>query len=534
MLQAHADAVQPTPPRHRPARSGAWLFVAAALIALASFAPPALAAAFGFDDVAREAQALAQSPWRKPPPLDAKRANLDYDDYRKLRHRPERSLWRAQKLPFQLQFFTTGRGNARALRLHEIVDGASQPLIVRNADFEFEGVLNEPPQGAAPIAGWRVTYPLHRPDLQDEVAAYLGASYFRAIGQGQRYGLSARSLAVDTTGGAGEEFPELVAYWFERPRPDARNFTFYALLDGPRVAGAYRFVVTPGVDTTVDVQARLFLRAPVATLGIAPLTSMFLHGENQPSPIGDFRPEVHDSDGLQIETADGEWLWRPLTNPGGTFVTSFALRSPRGFGLMQRDRAFSSYEDVEARYELRPSAWVEPIGDWGAGRVELLQFRTPDETHDNIAAYWVPAAVPAPGKPIDIAWRVRWQGATQRLPPGAHAVQARTGYGYTKEPPPPQRRKFVIDFAAPSYGGGRARALEKEDAPVEAVASASANASIFRTNAYPNPATGGWRATVEFDRLDPKQAVELRVFLRQGANTLSETWSYALAPDAVH
>jgi periplasmic glucans biosynthesis protein len=512
----------------RPPRVVAWLLAACALIA----APvSAHAAAFGFDDVAQQAQTLAQSPWKSPPPLDAKRANLDYDDYRKLRHRPDRAWWRAQKLPFQLQFFTTGRTNSRALRLHEIVDGKSQPLIVRNADFEFEGVLNESPQAAAPIAGWRVHYPMNRPDVHDEVAAYLGSSYFRAVGQGQRYGLSARSLGIDTAGGSGEEFPDLVAYWFERPQADARAFTLYALLDGPRVAGAYRFVITPGAETTIEVRARLFLRASVATLGIAPLTSMYLHGENQPSPIADFRPEVHDSDGLQILTAGGEWLWRPLTNPGGTFVSSFALQSPKGFGLMQRDRNFADYEDVEARYELRPSAWIEPVGDWGAGRVELLQFRTPDETHDNIAAYWVPAAVPAPGTPIDIAWRVHWQGSAQRSPPGAHVVQTRTGYGYTKAAPPPQRRKFVIDFAAPSYAGAKAAALEKEEAPVEAIASASSNAKVIRINAYPNAGRGGWRATVEFDRLDPKQAVELRVFLRQGANTLSETWSYAMAPD---
>lgn len=526
MPQSLADV---SPHAHRAARHQAWAIVFCALVVLAPRAP---AAAFGFDDVARQAHALAQSPWRKPPPLDARRANLEYDEYRKLRHRPDRSLWRDRKLPFQLQFFTTGRGNRRALRLHEIVDGRPRPLIVRNADFDFEGVLDEPAQAAAPIAGWRLTYPLHRPDLQDEVVAFLGASYFRAVGRSQSYGLSARSLAIDTTGGTGEEFPELVAYWFERPEPEAREFTLYALLDGPRVAGAYRFVVTPGESTTVEVRARLFLRTPVAMFGVAPLTSMFLHGENQPGPSGDFRPEVHDSDGLQIESAEGEWLWRPLTNPGGTFVTSFALQSPRGFGLMQRDRAFASYEDLEARYERRPSAWIEPIGAWGAGRVELLQFRTPNETHDNIAAYWIPAVLPRPGAPIDLAWRVHWQGQTQRLPPGARVVQTRTGHGYTEVPPPPQRRKFVIDFAAPSRAPAQESQPQSEEEPVDAVASVSANARLVRVNAYPNEVRGGWRATVEFDRIDPKQAVELRVFLRRGANTLSETWSYALAPDA--
>jgi periplasmic glucans biosynthesis protein len=281
------------------------------------------------------------------------------------------------------------------------------------------------------------------------------------------------------------------------------------------------------------VQARLFLRAPVATFGIAPLTSMYLHGENQPAATVDFRPEVHDSDGLQIETGSGEWLWRPLSNPRLPFVTSFALRSPRGFGLMQRDRSFASYEDLEARYELRPSAWVEPIGDWGAGRVELLQFRTPDETHDNIAAYWVPAAVPQPGTPLELSWRVHWQGQAQRLPPGSHVTQTRTGYGYTKTPQPKQRHKMVIDFVGPALLAAEKSAEQGQNAqaPIEAVATASTNGRIVRVHAYPNPARKGWRATLEVDRIDEKQVVELRVFLRQGTNTLSETWSYALAPD---
>jgi periplasmic glucans biosynthesis protein len=193
-----------------------------------------------------------------------------------------------------------------------VVQGQARPLVVPNAAFDDDGLLNEPAQAPAPIAGWRFTHPLNTPDKQDEVAAFIGASYFRALGQAQRYGLSARAVAIDTTGGSVEEFPELVAYWFERPEPNAKQLVVHALLDGPRITGAYRFAITPGMNTVADVQARLFLRAPVAMLGIAPLSSMFLHAENQPSLKGDFRPEVHDSDGLQVHTGDGEWIWRPL------------------------------------------------------------------------------------------------------------------------------------------------------------------------------------------------------------------------------
>ncbi len=501
----------------------------ATLLAIAGTS--AIANGFGFDEVTREARTLAQSPFRKPPITDLKRAALGYDDYRRIQFRENSSLWRGLGTPFEMQFFPLGNGLNRAMRLFEVFDGKARALSVTASAFNNDGVLPpEPPGQAVGVAGWRLTYPLNEAGKRDEVAAFVGASYFRALGQAQRYGLSARAVAVDTTGGSsGEEFPDFVAYWFERPSPNATEFSFYALLDGPRLTGAYHFVLRPGATTTIDVRTRLFLRGPVATLGIAPLTSMFLHGENQVSAQGDFRPEVHDSDGLQILTAEGEWIWRPLTNPAAPFVTSFSLRSPRGFGLMQRDRAFASYEDIEARYDLRPSAWVEPVGDWGAGRIELLQFKTPDETHDNIAAYWVSDTVSKqplrPGTPIELAWRVHWSGNDAKAPPGARVMQTRAGHGYFKGTRSVQRLKLLIDFTNTPLPAG----VQPED--VQAVATVNDNAKLVRVHTYPNSARGGWRTTVEFDRLNPKQATEMRIFLRQGANTLSETWSYAMPPE---
>jgi glucans biosynthesis protein len=288
-------------------------------------------------------------------------------------------------------------------------------------------------------------------------------------------------------------------------------------------------VIRPGASTTLTVTARLFLRVgagPVNTLGLAPLTSMFLHGENQPN-ANDFRPEVHDSDGLLMHTGDGEWLWRPLQNPAQTSVSSFSMRQPRGFGLMQRDRRFASYEDIEARYERRPSAWVRPLGDWGAGRVELVQLRTPDETHDNIVAYWVPATLPAPGQPLDLAYELSWQGDVQQTPPGAWVAQSRRGSGYTKLSPGEQQRQpqFVLDFAGPAL-----EALPA-DAPVRAIATADANGRIAEAHAYPNPNQRGWRVTLRVERLDPARPVELRVFLQHQNDTLSETWTHAVLPE---
>ncbi|HET7525022.1 MAG TPA: glucan biosynthesis protein, partial [Burkholderiaceae bacterium] len=317
------------------------------------------AAAFDFNDVAREAERIARAPYRQPPAPDAALTGLSYDAYRKQRFRAEQSIWRSNGLPFELQFFPLGRNFTRPLTLYEVVGDEVRPLRVPASMFDGGT--------SAGAAGVRVHRWVDQPKrVSEEVIAFLGASYFRLAPQGLGYGLSARGLAVDTVGGSGEEFPAFTTYWFQRPQPGDSEVRFYALLDSPRVTGAYGFVVRPGKTSVVDVRARLTLRAPVSRLGIAPLTSMFLAGENQTSATNDdYRPEVHDSDGLQIATGSGEWLWRPLTNPRGVFVTSFTMPKVRGYGLMQRDRSFTSYQDLEARYELRPSAWIEPQGEWG-------------------------------------------------------------------------------------------------------------------------------------------------------------------------
>ena len=326
------------------------------------------------------------------------------------------------------------------------------------------------------------------------------------------------------------------------PAADARSLVIWALLDSPRLAGAYRFDVRPGASTTVDVQARLYPRAGAPRvadmrLGIAPLTSMFLFGENQPPRQASFRPEVHDSDGLMVATGEGEWIWRPLINPPRVLTTSFAARALRGFGLMQRDRQFASYEDTEARYETRPSAWVEPLGDWGPGRVELVQLPTPDETHDNVVAYWVPERTPPAGQPLQLNWRLHWQGEQQQRPPNGWTVQTRRGAGFQQLAP--GETKFVIDFDGPAL-----RRLPA-DAPVEAVVSTGAGGQVLEQTVHRNPANGQWRLALRVRHLAAARAartepggsppagfepVELRAFLRLRNDVLTETWSNLLLP----
>ncbi len=491
------------------------------------------AEAFGFDDVSKRASALSEAAYAAAPDtLPAALKNLSYDQYRDIRFRPEKALWRAEKLPFELMFFHRGKFAIEPVRINEVTAQGVRSLDFDPADFNYGRNALSPASWKQQLgfAGFRVHYSLNAPAYKDELAVFLGASYFRMLGAGQRYGLSARGLAVDTVGGKGEEFPRFVEFWIERPAPDARELVIYALLDSRRATGAYRIVLKPGASTVASIQSRTFLRRgadPVATLGIAPLTSMFEHGANQPR-VGDFRPEVHDSDGLMVASgapngSGTEWLWRPLVNPKNVLVTSFATQKLRGFGLMQRARSFDDYEDVEARYELRPSAWVTPVGDWGAGRVELMQLPAPDETYDNVVAYWVPERLPAPGAPLDLAYELTWEGEAMHRPPSGWATQSRRGHGFGALPA--DEVQYVVDFAGPSI------AALPADAAVRAVVSSSANARVVEHNAYRNEATQTWRMTVRVKRLQPDQPVELRAFLQRDSDALSETWTTIIQPD---
>lgn len=495
--------------------------VASLWVALA----PAWAAAFDFDDVAARAEAQAKQPYvAASGTIPAELGALSYDQYRDIRWRPDHALWRTEHLPFEVMFFHLGKFQTAPVQIDEVTPDGVRHLAYRSTDFDYgKNKVSPDTWGDLGFAGFRAHYALNTNAYKDELVVFLGGSYFRALAAGLHYGLSARGLALDTVGGSGEEFPRFTEFWLVRPAPDARTLTVYALLDSPRASGAYRFDVHPGSETVMDVRARLYLRAPVATFGVAPLTSMFFFGENQPHRT-DFRPEVHDSDGLSVATAEGEWLWRPLLNPAQTFTTSFAMRGLHGFGLMQRDRSFASYEDGEARYELRPSAWVEPVGDWGPGRVELVQLHTADETNDNVVAYWVPKEAPVPGRPLELVYRVHWQGAEMQRPPSAWVVQTRAGRGFAELGP--DERQFVVDFTGPSL------AALPPNAQVKAVVTAPSNGAIVESNAYRVDATGAWRMMVRMKQLRPNEPTELRGFLQSGKDVLTETWSNVVAPGA--
>src|SRR5439155_25683399 len=194
-----------------------------------------------------------------------------------------------------------------------------------------------------------------------------------------------------------------------------------------------------GQRTVIQVRARLFMRNAVKELGIAPLTSMYLYGEDKPRPPDDWRPEVHDSDGLLIHTSGGEWLWRPLGNPEKLRVSYFEFDNPRGFGLLQRDRRFQNYEDLEARHELRPNAWITPIGKWGKGFVKLVEIPSPKEINDNIVAYWIPKNLPPLDRPVEISYRIHFQSDDPLDAASGRVTATRVGVGDKEE-----LKRFVL------------------------------------------------------------------------------------------
>ncbi|MET0441264.1 MAG: glucan biosynthesis protein G [Casimicrobiaceae bacterium] len=490
---------------------------------IAALAFAASVGAFDFDDVAKRAAALAAQSYKAPArELPKPLKDLSYDQYRDIRFKPARSLWRSANLPFEIQLFHPGLYYDKPVRISEIVNGVAREIRFDPEMFDYgNNTLDKAALRNLGFAGFRVHVALNMPKYKDEVLVFQGASYFRGLGKDQRYGLSARGLALDTGLASGEEFPHFTEFWIERPNAQSRELTFYALLDSESVAGAYRFVVRPGNETVTLVKARIFLRKNVAKLGIAPLTSMYFFGENQPRTAArDYRPEVHDSDILLVQAGTGEWITRPLVNPKRLLVTSFALTNPMGFGLMQRDRLFENYQDLEARYELRPSAWIEPRGNWGKGRVELVQIPTPDETNDNIVAFWVPDEVPAPRTPFDVEYRIRWQKNVDTKPPLAWIAQTRRGHGYTRQPD--SSIGFVVDYEGPALKDLPA------DAKVESVVTVDGNGEIVENHAYRNEVTGGFRLRLRVKHIDDKKPLEMRAFLRAGDTTVTPTWSYVV------
>ena len=514
------------------ARFASVSFVFACLMALSSLLIAHQAQAFSLDDVTAKARDLMEKSYVAPvsnlPPAFS---TMQFADYQKMQSRLDRFEWRDQGTPFKLSFYHQGMQFNAPVKINEIVDNAVQEIKYDASRFDF-GDLTFDKDATAKLgyAGFRVLYPINQNGKDDEIMSFLGASYFRVIGKGQVYGLSSRGLAIDTALPAPEEFPNFREFWIQRPNPQDKQLVIYALLDSPRVTGAYQFILTPGKDAVLDVQANVFMRGDVNTLGIAPLTSMFLYGPNQQSEKRNFRPAIHDSNGLAIHTGTGEWLWRPLNNPRHLAVSTFQVENPLGFGLLQRGREFSRFEDLKDRYDLRPSAWIEPQGKWGKGKVELVEIPTADETNDNIVAFWTPEVQPVKGQAMQFAYRMHWTTDEAALHGQDNAWVRQTFNTAGELMQPNLIRKLdgstalLVDFEGPVL------AKLAENAVVTAQVSVGDNAELLENVLERNTAIKGWRLTLRVRVKNPALPVEMRAALMQGDKPLSETWSYQMPP----
>jgi len=367
------------------------------------------------------------------------------------------------------------------------------------------------------FAGFRIHYPLNTPSYFDELCVFLGASYFRAVAKGQAYGLSARGFADGTGDPKGEEFALFRAFWLEKPQPGMTSVVVHALLDSPSLTGAFRFTIRPGDETIFDVESALFPRVQITESGIAPLTGMFYFGPNDRQHVDDAREAAHDSEGLSMWNGHGQQLWRPLVNPLDLQFSAFSDTAPKGFGLMQRSRAFSAYEDLALNYEKRPSLWIEPIGDWGDGAVDLVELPTPNEVNDNIVAFWRPKAPLNAGGEYNFTYRMHWCWDNASPTPLARVAQTRIGAT------PDKKGRFVmIDFA------GDAVASLPADAKLHADLGTTTG-DIRNVVVVPNPAIKGWRITFEFYPGSARIA-ELHCALASEQATLSEGWIYRWTP----
>jgi len=456
--------------------------------------------------------------------LPAPISKLTWDQWQAIRYRDDHSLWFGEGLRFQARFFHMGFTVTKPVRLYTVEHGQAQELAYDSAMFDYSksGVDGKKLPTSLGFAGFRL---LFHTDWVRDIAAFQGASYFRAVDSDKQYGMSSRGLAIDCGTSHAEEFPDFVAYYLEQPAKDSSRLTIYGLLDSPSVAGAYRFYIDVADSVVMDIDAALYPRKTIERLGIAPGTSMFFYGPNDRRVANDWRPGVHDSDGLQINNGRGEWLWRPLVNPAVVRVNTFNDDSPHGFGLMQRDRDFDHYQDDGVFYDRRPSLWVEPKAGWGKGDVMLVEIPTTDETFDNIVSFWTPAEKPQRGQELLYGYRLYWCKYNPVAFPLAQVSATRDGIGGVVG----QKRsyfswRFAVDFAGGDFP------LLGEDARVEPVITTE-RGQIEITSARPLHAIKGWRAMFDLKLTDDSAApINIRLYLAMNGQPLTETWVYQYAP----
>jgi glucans biosynthesis protein len=483
-------------------------------------------APFDFASLKGQARALAGKPYHAHGgPLPAALGGLTWDQYQAIGYRKDHALWTGEDDEFLAQFFHMGLYFKKPVTMHEVADGQAREIKYNAGMFDYgnSGLGKAKLPESLGFAGFRLNT---KADPNRDFAAFLGASYFRAVGKEGQYGQSARGLAIDTGSGGPEEFPDFVAYYLEKPAKDSDTLVIYGLLDSPSVAGAYRFALTPGEPLEMEIDCALYPRTTIERLGLGPCTSMYQTGENDRRMGWDWRAEIHDTDGLALHTGSGEWIWRPLTNPPQLRFNAFGDNNPKGFGLLQRDRDFDHYQDDGVFYEKRPCLWVEPKAGWGEGSVQLIEIPTVDETFDNIVAFWNPKDKPQAGQELLYGYRLYWGSAAPMMPTQAVCVATRTGLGgVVGQKRAHWSQRFAVDFT-----GGTLAALEKADAKVEPALQITGG-TLETVSCRPLREVKGYR--VMFDVVpdkDDSSQIDLRLYLKNATGALSETWLYQFSP----
>lgn len=483
-------------------------------------------AKFDYAQLVNQAKKRATQDYQAPTLVPQFLRDMSADDLSQIQFKRDDALWHADKLPFEAMFYHPGSYYTHAVKVHIVSDGKVQDYSFNKNRFSYpnEDLKNRVPDDVG-YAGLRLLHTLNNPKKLDEVMSFLGASYFRALAGDEHYGMSARGLAIDTGNlQKGEEFPDFIEFWLVTPSKDADHVTIYALLDSESVTGAYKFVVTPGKEAThTHVEETLFTRKAIDKLGVAPLTSMFSWGENSLTRLNDYRPEAHDSDGMLISSANGEWVWRPLVNPQKLWLNQFNAANVRGFGLIQRDRKFDDYQDLDYEYEKRPNAWVTPEGDWGDGHLELVEIPSDSEVNDNIGLYWIPQDPIKADQRLHFAYDIKWSSKMQVPESLGHASDTRVGMAAVAPGRQKDQVRVVIDFV-----GGELTKL-KDANSVQPRVNAMRDVTLNNIQAVRNPHTGGWRLSFLVPTSALKKPLELRAYLADAnGGGLTETWSYLL------
>jgi len=479
--------------------------------------------AFSYAALVARAKKNASQPYKAPESQAAEIIKgIDFDASQKIKFRADHALWPGGPQP--VSFFHLSRYSNEPVVLHAVADGKAREILYGPDYFDY-GASGLDPAALAKLgfSGFRVMDGTGKPT---DWLAFQGASYFRSSGQEEQYGASARGIAINTAAATAEEFPRFSEFWLDDNGP---VISIYALLDGPSITGAYKFDAMKNENKAVVMNCHcdLFFRADISRLGVAPLTSMYWYGENERRKAADWRPEIHDNDGLALWTGKGERIWRPLVNPPQVMTNSFADNNPKGFGLIQRDRDFANYQDDGAFYNKRPGIWVEPKGNWGAGAVQLVEIPTEDETHDNIVAYWRPDRDIHGGDNLSFDYRLYWQDKVPAFSKNIAMVLAtRLGRGGIPgaNPWPRDKFKFVVDFT----GGPLMQMQQRYDVTPVVTASRGKidNAYVIKV-----VGTERWRALFDL-QVEGAQPVDLRMYLKLGNRTLSETWLYQYFPQA--